>query len=335
MTSRRRYAALRGKITPRSRDRFNTADFDGTVEQAQGSAQEAEILDELEREPQTGEHELASEVAERIRAVISSAEAAANAVRHEAEQRAQVRRRVAEEEARRLVDDAKREAEAFLAERKRRIAQLSDSLVDRAEEMVMGLDRGNEVRRQLQELAESLGDSAERMARDLREGQPLVVPGTEPAEPPAAAGEPSPVADEPIAAVEEPPAADEPERRPEPSVVPDVDAGEPETADEPEADSSALESEVATAEVVELVEAPRDGDDDAGRPPEPDEHLNARLVALQMAVAGGSRSDVEVHLRRNFEVNDLGGILDDVFGDGDGSDAKERLAGSTPGDGAA
>jgi hypothetical protein len=39
-----------------------------------------------------------------------------------------------------------------------------------------------------------------------------------------------------------------------------------------------------------------------------------------MAVAGGKRGEVEVHLRRTFKLDNVGGILDDVFGDGNGGD---------------
>ena len=59
----------------------------------------------------------------------------------------------------------------------------------------------------------------------------------------------------------------------------------------------------------------------------------ARLVALQMAVAGGSREEVEVHLERNFDVNDLKSILNDVFGEDGGE--PEPVARSGPGGGAA
>jgi hypothetical protein len=169
VTERRRYAALRGKITPTTRARFGSADFGGTVgRMAHGSAEEARDLDEQNPASHpAGEHELASEVSERIRAIISSAEAAANAVRHEAAQRAQVKRRVADEEARRIVDGARQDAEAFLAERIRRIAELSDAVVERGEGIVMRLDRAEEVRRQLQGLADALGESAEELAREI------------------------------------------------------------------------------------------------------------------------------------------------------------------------
>ncbi len=164
----RRFVALAGKIAPTTRERFETADSGGTVEPAHGSAEEARDVNERDRPSHSpGEHELASEVSERIRAIISSAEAAANAVRHEAEQRAQTKRRAAEEEAQRILQDARADAEALLAERVRRISELSDTVVERAEGIVMRLDRAEEVRRQLQELADALGESAERLAREL------------------------------------------------------------------------------------------------------------------------------------------------------------------------
>jgi hypothetical protein len=40
----------------------------------------------------------------------------------------------------------------------------------------------------------------------------------------------------------------------------------------------------------------------------------ARLVALQMAVAGSTREEVHAELQRAFRLNDPSSILDDVFG---------------------
>jgi hypothetical protein len=49
-------------------------------------------------------------------------------------------------------------------------------------------------------------------------------------------------------------------------------------------------------------------------PGERDEHLeNARLVALQMAVAGRSREEVGAHLRDDFHVEDPEPILEKIF----------------------
>jgi hypothetical protein len=40
----------------------------------------------------------------------------------------------------------------------------------------------------------------------------------------------------------------------------------------------------------------------------------ARLVAIEMAVAGRSRDEVDDHLRNAFDVDDTRALLDDVFG---------------------
>jgi DNA repair exonuclease SbcCD ATPase subunit len=49
-------------------------------------------------------------------------------------------------------------------------------------------------------------------------------------------------------------------------------------------------------------------------PGDRDEHLeNARLVALQMAVAGRSREEVAAHLREEFRIEDPGPILERIY----------------------
>jgi small-conductance mechanosensitive channel len=40
----------------------------------------------------------------------------------------------------------------------------------------------------------------------------------------------------------------------------------------------------------------------------------ARLVAIEMAVAGRTRDEVDRHLRESFDVDDTRALLDDVFG---------------------
>src|SRR5947208_2327480 len=172
-------------------------------------------------------HPVASEVAEHIRSVIGAAEAAAGAVRHEAEQQVASRRRAAEEEARRIVEDAKRDAEAMLEERVRRIGELSDTIIDRSEGLLSRLDRAEEGRRETQSLL-------------ARPGQPT-------------------------------------------------------------------------------------------RAEQDDQLLGARLVALQMAVAGGNRGEVEAHLVRAFDLPNPQSILDDVFGRG--TDASKRVVWPSAADG--
>jgi hypothetical protein len=51
-------------------------------------------------------------------------------------------------------------------------------------------------------------------------------------------------------------------------------------------------------------------------------HLKARLVAIEMAVAGASRGDVAERLGREFFGEDAAAILDDVFGSGSVSGAR-------------
>jgi hypothetical protein len=102
----------------------------------------------------------------------------------------------------------------------------------------------------------------------------------------------------------------------------------------PEARGGAAESEPADEEVVRIDrEAPAPERAVASDRREADQQLGARLVALQMAVAGGNRGEVEVHLRRTFDLADPGPILDDIFGQGTESD--KRVAWPRTGDGAA
>src|SRR2546423_1690467 len=240
-------------------------------------------------------HPVASEVAERIRSVIGAAEAAANAVRHEAEQQAAARRRAAEEEGRRLIDDAKRDASALLEERVRRINELSDSIIERAETLLTRLDRAEETRRELQAMVDELGQTAGRMARELGEGPEL-------SGPPKAAEAPGP---EPAA--EEEPVAEE--------SAPSLRVAEAE------------EEEAPAGNITDLLSRPAD----RTRAEEDDQLLGARLVALQMAVAGGNRGEVEAHLVRAFDLPNPQSILDDVFGRG--TDASKRVVWPSAADG--
>jgi hypothetical protein len=54
----------------------------------------------------------------------------------------------------------------------------------------------------------------------------------------------------------------------------------------------------------------------------------ARLVAIEMAVGGSSRAEVEQHLRAELQVADPEPLLDDVFGVA--STAGSRLAWGEP-----
>ncbi len=43
---------------------------------------------------------------------------------------------------------------------------------------------------------------------------------------------------------------------------------------------------------------------------------SARLVAIEMAVSGGSREEVGRHIRAAYDLADVEALLDDVFGAG-------------------
>jgi hypothetical protein len=194
-------------------------------------------------------------------------------------------------------------------------------MVERGEGIVMRLDRAEEVRRQLQGLADALGESAEELARELGGEAPpdrRATPDAIRAEEPKASAATETAATE---AEPEAPTASAAEIADDPTVgeLAEEAAVEEPAEDEPDADDEPA--------VVELV--PDEAAERSAR--EPDEQLSARLVALQMAVAGGKRDEVESHLKRTFDLDDVGQILDDVFGDG----ADGERAGWPSGGGAA
>ena len=80
-----------------------------------------------------------------------------------------------------------------------------------------------------------------------------------------------------------------------------------------------MAGERVDASVTELLARPAQ----PTRAEEDHQLLGARLVALQMAVAGGNRGEVEAHLIRAFDLPNPQSILDDVFGRG--TDASKRV----------
>lgn len=311
---------------------------------------------------------VAAEVSERIRSILSDAESAADALRHQAEQDAAARRRAAETEALMVIEEARREAERFLADRIQRVSQLSDEILERGQSVVERLDAAEQVRADLAGLVTALGETAARLANEVRAMPGPRTPDIAPAPPrtsePAAEQQrepvaeptplrPAPAAPNPVepapvdAAAEEAgePEAAEPEPTPEEiELLERVRAAERERSaagDEPdnagpaapEANGSS-ETVSAQSEEPELVEvaAPVAGrpeaDADGGAQPggDPgagaDQALGARLVALQMAVAGGNRGEVGAHLRRAFDLNEPDSILDDIFGSGTAADKR-------------
>ena len=281
------------------------------------------------------EESISDEISERVRSVLAAAEGAAQAIRHEAEQQAQISKRATEAERQRYLEDARAEAEALLQERMKRISELSDQLIQDAEAILMRIEGALEVKRQLETMVHALARAAEELAAESGSGD-----APPPPRPVAADDEPAPrmrAVPEPEEPHEEPesavvtelrtPQQEEPERPAEAEPVPDA---EPEAAkaDAEDEDVEVVdavevvdESEPASPSPVERLRqaASRAGNGEPEPQPEArnfdgDDMLAARLVALQMAVAGSARVEVEAHLRSTFAMDDPGAILNDVFG---------------------
>ena len=251
---------------------------------------------------------ISDEVGERVRAVLAAAESAATAIRHEAEQQGQVRKRAAEQERQHILENAKAEADALIDERVKRLSELSDSLIEGAEALLLRIDAAHEVREQFENVLGALAAAAADLAREREVAH----------KPPSI----SVVADEPPEApggvVTELRAA----QQPEPETPPATETEPEEEAAEPEPEEPRRISPVERLrEAAGNLRGAENGGDEAPAEPqqqaspiEGDEVLAARLVALQMAVAGSARGEVEAHLRKTFDLGDPAAILNDVFG---------------------
>ena len=293
-------------------------------------------MNERDREIGIDSAAIGPEVADRVGSIISAAEAAARSIRaraeqtaettrleteaharrraEEAERQAATRRREAEAEALRYLNDARLRADRLVAERAAQISDLSDSVLERAQSLLRQLDNAETVRRQLSGLAQALGETAERLARDAASGATAFA--SDPSPPIPAPEVESPVAPPGLDAADLPRRSRRFARRRLESVDP-VEPSPPDGLDggEEGADPASIDAPGAA-------ERPRgDGDPAAFSPSE--EADGARLVALQMAVAGSSRGEVASHLRATFNLSEPDIVLDDVFGEG--SSLHQRL----------
>jgi hypothetical protein len=282
----------------------------------------------------SAEESISDEISERVRSVISAAESAATAIRHEAEQQAAIKQRAAEAERQRYIETAKAEAEALLEQRIGRISELSDSLIEGAEAILMRIDGAQEVKRQLESMVHALAHAAQELAAESEQGRLAPVPrpvniDEEPAPRVQAVPDPEPAATASpdsgnVTELRVPESPTEPEAEPTPAVTEPVPEAAPEVT---EADAPAAAEEVEVVDAVEVVDEPaaqpasegNGATEEAERPAEQrgfdgDDMLAARLVALQMAVAGSERVEVEAHLRKTFSLDEPGAILNDVFG---------------------
>lgn len=251
---------------------------------------------------------LSADLAAHVEAIVHAAEREA----HIAEQAIADHRRSAEEEVRRYLAAARLHVDAETAARAARIETLSGAARRLADELT---DAVSALTRELQ-AADRVAE--ERLPRAPWPQQPVAqptsaepthvptapapAPSTTPAEPlvaqPAA---PEPAAHEPVAATHAavPPAS---WSRAEPAV--------PEPEPSPFVDDEPVSQHGQNGDADILVPSA------------------ARLVAIEMAVGGSSRAEVEEHLRGRLGVAEPEPLLDDVFGAA--SHAGSRLAWGEP-----
>lgn len=221
---------------------------------------------------------LSSSVASRVEEIVRAAEQEAASMQRDLA----ARRQAAELEAERHVQEAERRAEAVVAERVARMRRLTDELIERAEATARHFDA----------LIAAL--EAATVALD---SQPSVALGRHPADPspsqaaaPQRQSRPVPGPEVPLAlraALRDPRAA--------------APAPGPSPTERGAFDGRAGLSATAPDDIVAAA------------------HLEAaRLVAVEMAVAGRTRTEVDAHLRDAFRLNDIRDLLDDVFGAGTG-----------------
>ena len=229
----------------------------------------------------------AGDASQRVHSIVSAAESEAAGLLRDAEREAEMMRREAQAEAERILDEARVRADDLVAERMQRISELSDAIVEQTELLFDRFDSADQVRRQLDGLLRSLGEAAENVSREASVRRPPVSrpaaprpPAQQISRPPAPRTEPAPRYSEHVAA---PPVAPAAPRRPDP--LDRAPEPPPTTANGPT--------------VEDTSDARFDG---------------ARLVALQMAVAGSTREEVAAELQRAFRLQDPSSILDDVFG---------------------
>jgi hypothetical protein len=177
---------------------------------------------------------------------------------------------------------AEEERRTYLAAARTRADSLARQRLDRLHELTESLvARAELARRQLDELVALLGEASGELHQEQALADELMSSRGAAVADALTGTEPAP-----------PPSA--------PAPLPP----EPEPELEPEMGEPASVSPLRPAEEPPAPE-PSTGDLDA-----------ARLAAIQMAVAGSTRDEVQGHLRERFGLEDVTAILDDVFGTG-------------------
>ncbi len=234
---------------------------------------------------------LGADLAAHVEAIVRAAEREAQV----AEQAIADQRRSAEEEARRYLAAARLQVDAEAAARAARVETLSSA-----------------ARRLSEELTDAVGALHRELARDAEDALPRTPWPAQPSQP---------------LRESEPPAAPEPtwsrteEQPPEPRAAP-ADADRAGAAGETHSAVPSAESSSPATGPARHAAGAQNGEPATTVP------SAARLVAIEMAVGGAARAEVEQHLRDALGVAAPQPLLDDVFGAA--SHAGSKLAWGEP-----
>ncbi len=271
---------------------------------------------------------IAPEVSRRVSSILDAVEREAGQLRDDAR-----------EEARRYLESSRRRADSLVAERQRRIAELSNEIVGKAEAVVGRLDDAAPVREGFDNLVRALGEAAESLSREAESTRPefdlpgfheieaadpypAPDPGSTYAAPPAPpppfsppiyeGTNAEPMARDPLPAAhyEQAPARPPEEPQPHPARAPVFDQQPPAAAPRPAAPPPA---------------APGPEPAPPMRPQEATEWRgidDVKLISIQMAAAGQTRHQIRDHLYHAMGVTDSGAVLDEIFGVGSAEDAR-------------
>jgi cell division septum initiation protein DivIVA len=234
----------------------------------------AEEVEELKTSARRRSESLAAAASDQVRAIVEAAENTASQIQREAEQEAKDIRREARTEAEATREDATTRAAEYVS----RVSETTSAM----------LDRLGAIEQELGSIADNLRTGATRVGSDLQlletnlaEVKDAVSPRVDfQPEPPGAA----PVAE---AAAPAPEAAPEPVHQP----TEEADVLEPEIPASPEPVSAAPEAPSRNADDIE----------------------GARLIALNMALNGTPRDEVDRYLAENFDLNDRAALIEEVY----------------------
>jgi hypothetical protein len=208
----------------------------------------------------------------------------------------------AERRAEEITDEATRRAEEILAEAEARAKEIEAEAGARAAKTValsedQARERIERARRALDELGVALGSSPGPASEELDAPNALPVPGPEPEPEPKEGSDPSP------------------EETPEPAEPPGSDPSEPdepadESAEEPDPERDPDPGKPTTDELIAQLKGAEAAAKSSGGG---GDQAAARLVAMNMALDGASREDVEQRMADEFGLADADAMLDEVF----------------------